>query len=271
METASMGLKIGIIGHGFVGSAVAYANKHNTLVINDPAIPDSQPLTEFKDCDAVFVCVPSPEKDYGHCDTSILEEVLLNLSQIGLSDQTPIISKVTAPPRAYAALQQLYPSLVYSPEFLTAKNAINDYKYAKFLVIGGDHKISQRAFDIIQDSWTTLEPHKKTVFTDIKTAALYKYLANSYLAMKVTFMNDFYQLAEACDIPWDGVKHIGSLDERIGNTHWNVPGPDGQFGWGGMCFPKDIAAICEEAIDLKLDFELMQRVEAVNEKHRRLK
>lgn len=266
-----MGLKIGIIGHGFVGSAVAYANKHNNVIINDPAIPDSRPLEEFKDCDAVFVCVPSPEKDYGKCDTSILEKVLLDLSLVGLDAQTPIISKVTAPPLAYSKLQSLYPSLVYSPEFLTARNAINDYKYAKFLVLGGEHQVCQRAFKIITDSWTSLEPHKNTVFTDIKTAALYKYLANCYMAMKVTFMNDFYQMAEACDIPWEGLQQIGRLDERIGNTHWNVPGPDGQFGWGGMCFPKDVAAICEEAIDLKLDFELMQRVESINEKHRRLK
>ena len=89
-----MGLKIGIIGHGFVGSAVAYANKHNNVIINDPAIPDSRPLEEFKDCDAVFVCVPSPSKDNGECDTSILNSVLFLLRDY----KNVIISKTTAPP-----------------------------------------------------------------------------------------------------------------------------------------------------------------------------
>jgi UDPglucose 6-dehydrogenase len=94
-------------------------------------------------------------------------------------------------------------------------------------------------------------------------------MMNSYLATKVTFMNEFQQLAEAEGVNWDELCSLSTYDMRIGRTHMDVPGPDGEYGWGGSCFPKDIAAIIEEAIDHDLDFELLQRVESINKKHRR--
>jgi len=94
-------------------------------------------------------------------------------------------------------------------------------------------------------------------------------MMNSYLATKVTFMNDFKLLADAEGIDWNDVKTLITYEDRIGKSHMDVPGPDGQFGWGGACFPKDIAAIIEESIELGLDFELMQRVESINKKHRK--
>jgi len=107
------------------------------------------------------------------------------------------------------------------------------------------------------------------IIVPIKVAALYKYMMNSYLAMKVTFMNDFKELADAEGVDFKDLKYLANNDDRIGYTHMDVPGPDGQYGWGGGCFPKDVAAIIEEAIDLGVDFELMDRVESINKKHRR--
>jgi UDP-glucose 6-dehydrogenase len=107
------------------------------------------------------------------------------------------------------------------------------------------------------------------ILTDIKTASFYKYLMNSYLAMKVTFMNDFFELASAHKLNWEEVRTMLRKDSRIGESHTTVPGPDGQYGWGGFCFPKDVAAICEEALDNGLDFPSMQQVEMINKKHRR--
>jgi UDPglucose 6-dehydrogenase len=104
----------------------------------------------------------------------------------------------------------------------------------------------------------------------IKVAALYKYMMNSYLAMKVTFMNDFKALADAEGIEFKDLKYLANHDDRIGYTHMDVPGPDGEYGWGGGCFPKDVSAIIMEAIDKNVDFELMDRVETINRKHRRL-
>ena len=111
---------------------------------------------------------------------------------------------------------------------------------------------------------------EKFTIVDIKTAALFKYMMNSYLATKVTFMNEFYKLAQATDIRWDDIKYLAARDDRIGTTHMDVPGHNGEYGWGGACFPKDVAAIITEAMDLGLDFDLLQRVETLNKKHRKL-
>jgi len=263
-------MRIGIIGSGFVGSAIAHAHSKDELLINDPKHPHSVPLSNFTNCNAIYICVPSPSTEDGHCDTSILEEVLKNLLFINIATQIPLISKVTAPPSVYARLQKEYPNLVHAPEFLTAKNAMWDYKFGKFAIIGGDESWCNKARDVIHTCFAVIKKDDIQI-TDIKTASLYKYIANNFLAMKVTFMNDFYELAEVEDIAWEGITKLIQKDDRIGNTHLSVPGNDGQYGWGGFCFPKDVAAICEEAIGFGLDFELMQRVETINKKHRRKK
>jgi UDPglucose 6-dehydrogenase len=265
-------MKIGIIGAGFVGSAVAHAHLSckDEVIINDPKHPKSVDLENFTDCDAIFVCVPSPSMDDGRCDTSILESVLKNLLFVNIAKQIPIISKVTAPPSVYKRLQTEYPNLVHAPEFLTAKNAMWDYRYGKLCVIGGDSEWSTRAAVAILRGMVEIR-NDNVIFTDIVSASLYKYMMNSYLATKVTFMNEFAELANKLDVDWNQIKKIIRADSRIGDTHLDVPGPDGQYGWGGFCFPKDVAAICEEAMDHYCDFELLQRVEVINDIHRRKK
>lgn len=255
---------IGIVGFGYVGSAIAWSHNDHNVIINDPGLKESVPLEKFVACDAVYVCVPSPPTEDGHCDTSILEEVL---SKLEVHPSVPIISKVTAPPGTYEKLQKTYPNLVHSPEFLTAKNNIKDYMMSKFLVVGGTLSFCNRAVEIITSSIDIDD--KKILITDIKAASFFKYMMNSYLATKVTFMNDFYELAEQDNIDWKEIQRLANCDDRIGKTHMNVPGYDGQYGWGGGCFPKDVTAIIEYALDKNINFELMDRVETINNRHRR--
>jgi nucleotide sugar dehydrogenase len=259
-------MRIGIMGFGFVGSAVGWHHKHQDLIIRDPKLKDSADLSEFVNVDAVFVCLPSPMLEDGHCDTSFIENGLDELMTVQFEKPIPIICKTTAPPSTYQKLLEKYPNIVYSPEFLTAANNIADYGNATFFVIGGHPEWCRLAREVIRSGVNL--PDEDFVFTDIKTASLFKYMMNSYMAMKVTFMNDFYHLAQAENVEWRDLKKLAGLDDRIGKTHMDVPGPDGQFGYGGACFPKDVAAIIMEAIDLDLDFELLQRVETLNEKNR---
>lgn len=264
-------MRIGIIGFGYVGGAIAWAHRDQDIIIRDPKLKASADLDKFVDCDAVFVCVPSPCVDStlenGKCDTSILEQTLKELLFVLINKQIPIICKTTAPPSVYARLQKEYPNIVHCPEFLTAANNLTDYMNTEYFVLGGQYDWCVRAREIIHLGVSVT--HDRFIITDIKTAALYKYMMNSYLATKVTFMNDFKLLADAEGIDWNDVKTLITYEDRIGKSHMDVPGPDGQFGWGGACFPKDIAAIIEESIELGLDFELMQRVESINKKHRK--
>lgn len=259
-------MKIGIIGLGYVGSAIAYAHRSDQLVIRDPKIKDSAELYQFNNCDAIYICVPSPSLPDGHCDSSILESVLKELTFANIAKDIVLISKVTAPPSIYEKLQTQCPNLVYCPEFLTARNNTTDYINADYFIFGGYAEWCEKARTIVRHAVPL--PTEKLLFTDIKSAALYKYMMNSYLATKVTFMNDFAKLAETYGIEWDNVSTLALWDERIGYTHMKVPGPDGDYGWGGACFPKDVAAIQMEALDRGTELELLGRVEDINRKHR---
>lgn len=260
-------MQIGIIGFGYVGSAVGWAHRRQKQIIRDPKLKDSADLQKFVNCDAIFVCLPSPSLEDGRCDSSILEKGLEELfSIVRFEKPIPIICKTTAPPSVYERLHKLYPNIVYSPEFLTAANNIADYLNADFFVIGGHTEWCERAREIIRLGVPLTD--RNFIYTDIKTASMFKYVMNSYMAMKVTFVNEFYELCQAEGIDWKTIKKLAGYDDRIGRTHMDVPGPDGQFGWGGSCFPKDVAAIINEAIDLNVDFELMQRIETINKKHR---
>lgn len=261
-------MKIGIIGFGYVGSAVAWSHRQDELIIEDPKLPDSHTKADMVGCDAVYVCVPSPSTQDGHCDASILEHTLKDLLLVSVAKTVPIICKTTAPPSVYEHLLTQYPNIVYIPEFLTAKNHIADYLNTDLFVLGGDMLYCELARAVIMGSH--LSADKKFVMTDIKSASLFKYMMNSYLATKVTFMNDYKQLADAHGIDWSLMQHLARTDSRIGISHMAVPGPDGEFGWGGACFPKDIAAIQMEAMDLGTELELLGRVEDINKKHRRL-
>lgn len=265
---------IGIIGHGYVGQAVHEAHKYNDkILIKDPKYPDSVEYKDLTKCDAIYVCVPSPCVDPtledGRCDSSILEQVLKELLFVLINKQIPIICKTTAPPSVYVRLQKEYPNIVHVPEFLTAANNIRDYQNTGYWPVGGDPYWCVKAKAVIQRGERTSSFPANFVNMPIQTAALFKYMMNSYLAMKVTFMNEFKQLADAEDASWNDIQYLLKLDDRIGPTHTDVPGTDGQYGWGGTCFPKDIAAIITEAIDKGLDFELMQRVETINKTHRK--
>lgn len=254
-------MKIGIIGVGFVGRAIAsaYEGTEVTVICRDPALGHNASIEEIKTADAIFVCVPSPPLDNGSCDISILESVLEDLK-----DYTGvIISKVTAPPDEYKRLNGLYPNLVYSPEFLTAANAVDDYKNSKFVIIGGDQEMCQRAFGAILSGLGMVT----TKFTDIASASLAKYTINCFLASKVAFMNEIYDVACASGVDYNELADLVTLDSRIGNSHMRVPGPDGR-GFAGACFPKDTRALAHYAHKIGEDMTILEQAIRSNKLNR---
>jgi UDPglucose 6-dehydrogenase len=240
----NFGPKIGIVGIGFVGGAIRNAMGECDLVLvdSDPSRGSHQ-FKDLFDCEAVFVCVPSPQGDDGRCDTSILESVLECLE----SFTGVVISKCTASPEVYTQLNEKYPNLVHAPEFLVAATADKDYINGKFAFIGGKVKAYRdQAEAVIKLGQPSLEIiHHCT----IAEAAMAKYTINTFLATKVVWMNELYQLCEKMGIDYKKVVTMASADRRIGSSHLRVPGPDGNFGFGGACFPKDTAALLKIAED----------------------
>lgn len=257
-------MKIGIIGLGFVGGAIHHAYKfHNTveLVLYDPYKGLEANDSELKTCDALFISVPSPENKDGSCNTSILESVLNKFKDY----KGIFISKVTASPVKYQELQKIYPNLVHAPEFLVAATAKEDYINGKFAIIGGDTNYCLTALDIIKLGQPNIENFK---ICSIQEAALAKYTINTFLATKVIFMNQIKALADAVNVDYTVLTECVKLDDRVGHSHFQVPGPDGKFGFGGACFPKDTAALNYLAKSLTIDMSVLNQAIETNKKIR---
>ncbi len=245
--------KIGIIGHGFVGEAITQ-NIISTFtpIIIDPAKGYTATYYEIKkDCSAVFVCVPSPQGVDGSCDTSIVENVFNQLE--GYTGT--IISKVTAPPEFYERWNCKLPNLVYVPEFLRAESSLMDFGNTEWIIVGGSVVAYQReAARILKE----IQPSIKQVeYCGIGQAAFVKYSINSFLATKVVFMNELNQLAQNHNYDWKHLAYLIKIDRRIGDSHCAVPGSDGQYGFGGACFPKDTEALLKYAEDRGINLNIL--------------
>jgi UDPglucose 6-dehydrogenase len=193
----------------------------------------------------------------GHCDISYIESILEDLEDF----KNVIICKSTLPPGIYKEFHKKYPNLVHAPEFLTAANANSDYENSSWVLIGGAEPYVESAKKIISSGTIKASDYH---ITDIATASLFKYLANTFLSTKVIFMNQIYQLANELDVSWEEIVNLTKNDSRLGNSHWQVPGPDGKFGYGGACFPKDVSALIEHARDLGIDLSLLEQVKNIN-------
>lgn len=236
---------IGIVGLGFVGNAIKESidpNLQLVLVDTDPT-RGTNTFEELINTDGVFVCVPTPQDADGTCHTDILEDILAKLKV--LNYHGVIISKCTAPPDVYTRLNEQYPNLVHAPEFLTAANAVNDYADGYFAIIGGRVKAYRDAAEkIIRQTQSELQEVRHCTIAE---ASLAKYTINCFMSTKVIFMNEIYNLAKASNCDYNVIAGLVKMDQRIGKSHMQVPGPDGEFGFGGACFPKDTSALSKYA------------------------
>jgi len=228
--------KVLIIGCGYVGSAIASIFKTNELTIIDPKFNNNK-ISDFKNktFDVVFVCVDTPKKENFKLLDSILNELNTTLAK-----NTIVCCKSTASPVFYEKAEKKYKniSLLYSPEYLSHWNNIKDFQNQEFLIVGG---YKQSATKIINILTKRLKKIKTAEHTDIKTAALVKYSENGFLALKVTFANELYKIHKTlkCKSSFIDFTKLLGLDTRIGTSHFEVPGRDKKFGWGGHCFNKD--------------------------------
>jgi len=237
-------MKLGIVGHGFVGTAVDHGFTRDVKkFIVDPKHNSTntiQDLIAFGP-DAVFVAVPTPQLESGECNTTILEDVMRQLNN---SKGLLVIVKSTVPAYKLQNIKEQCVDLriVYNPEFLTEKNYIEDFRNPAMHVFGGINADTDAVEKLYREHSACAEcPVFKT---DLTTASMVKYCINSFLATKVTFMNEMYDVLKAArGTDWNTFSKIIATDPRIGSTHLKVPGNDGQRGYAGSCFPKDTSAL----------------------------
>ena len=241
-------MKIGIVGQGYVGSAVKEVfSKHYEVETYDLdkdkcSVDYLEDIVELSNI--IFVCVPTPMRKDGSCDTSIVDSVVHELNGLAISRQDAnriIAIKSTVPPGTTNRLNKEceYISVIFNPEFLTEANFIDDFKNQNRIIIGGERPSTTK----LRQVYSLAFPDAKIVKTGSITAEMVKYMTNTFLATKVSFANEMFEICESLGIDYDKVVEYSTYDERLGKSHWAVPGPDGELGFGGSCFPKDINAL----------------------------
>ena len=260
-------LKMGIVGHGFVGRATDWGfNKRVKKFIVDPLLNTN--IDDLKDFEPeiVFICVPTPMSHDGSQDSSIIETVIKEL--VYKCPNAIKVVKSTVLPSVLEELKIIEPKLIYNPEFLREKHANEDFVNSDMIILGGNRNISTEVSDAyLRHSRCKTKEH---IFTDLMTASLIKYSINTFLASKVIFFNELHSIYKKLDVTdtWETIISIISRDERIGSSHMNVPGHDGRKGFGGACFPKDTLALIKFAKDKNVDLNALISIVKTNNKIR---
>jgi UDPglucose 6-dehydrogenase len=263
---------IGIIGQGYVGTAIKSGfEKHYELETYDK-FSTSKSTVNLHDLvllsDIIFVCVPTPMNVDGSCNTEIVEEVVSEINEISISSESNpiIVLKSTVPPGTTDRLNKTYKgiSVIFNPEFLTEANFIEDFKNQTRIILGGTRK----GTNLLRQVYSKVFPMAHIIKTGSITAEMVKYMTNAYLATKVSFSNEIKQICDKVGADYDKVVEYTTLDDRLGKTHWSVPGPDGDCGFGGHCLPKDINALISVAHKLGIETEVLEAVVETNDKVR---
>jgi UDPglucose 6-dehydrogenase len=174
----------------------------------------------------------------GSCNTDIVEGVIKQIEEIG--ETKGIVVKSTIPPTTTEKWNQKYKTnIVFNPEFLTERNAVSDYQNQTRIILGGPRPTTTE----LKQIFSKVFPKADIIKTNSTYAEMVKYVTNTFLSVKVSFANEIYQLCNEVGADYDKVIEYATMDERLGKSHWNVPGHDGDFGFGGHCFPKDLAAL----------------------------
>lgn len=239
---------IGVIGQGFVGGALTEGMKHSCRVWTYDKFDESK--SDVKDvsglveeCDVIFVCVPTPMFSNGQCDTSIVESVVKEIDDACKESgfECVVVIKSTVPPGITEYLNDTYENIevIFNPEFLREASPVEDFKNQNRIVLGGSMDAMSKVAEIYRRAY----PGVPVIGLESKAAEMVKYVTNCFLATKVSFANEIFEICQKLDVSYDGVVNAAMFDDRLGKSHWQVPGPDGSLGFGGHCFPKDLSAL----------------------------
>lgn len=260
--------RVAIVGNGYVGQAVRrfFGLKYET-VSYDPAYTNGVTWEDVRRCPLAVVCVPTPARENGSCDTSIVEEVVFGLENLIL------IHSTVSPGTTRSLKEHTGNRIVFSPEYIGESSYFTDPRYPhptdiekhKFFIFGGDPRDTSECVD-----WFVpiVGPSPTFYQVDETTAEVIKYWENSWGAMKVTFANEMYEICKALGVDYWSAREGWALDSRVEKMHSAIF--HDRRGYGGKCLPKDIAALVEAAKAAGYQPELLEQVIRSNDKFKRL-
>jgi UDPglucose 6-dehydrogenase len=234
-------MDIGIVGGGVVGKATARCFMEHANVKVYDVIPEKRThdLADVMECSLVFVCLPTPKGRNGECDLSYVDNFF---NMVG-GHPTLFVLRSTVPVGATATLSGKYGvDVCHSPEFLTARCAITDAQLPARNIIGyvGRYELCESA-KLLFELYSRRFPGVSTLVMSSCESELVKLTLNSFFATKVAFFNEVNAYARTRGLDWDKVMEGILSDGRVAHSHTKVPGPDGHYGFGGACLPKDLS------------------------------
>lgn len=261
---------VGQVGYGFIGNAVVelfrpFCKVHvydkagyegRTAPANVSLLPNMDFLV--KDPQVIFVAVPTPMKPSGECHTGIVESVLQDIQNSAIKigrdlGSFVVVIKSTVPPGFTKRMQDRYAiRIMFSPEFLTEANAVQDFKKTNRVILGGDledARVVNKYFEGVWSDrvWNVYVDHPdgpvQIIQSDPTEAEMVKLSTNVHLTARVMISNELFLICQKLGINYEQVKIMTQYDRRIGLSHMNVPGPDGHLGYGGHCFVKDTQSL----------------------------
>ena len=250
---------IGIVGNGFVGNAV-YQNlrdKVKTKIYDVDKNRCLNPLEEVIKQDFIFVCLPTPMRMDGSCDLSILDKFFEDLPDHLTGT---FVIKSTVPVGTTKKYTERH-NVIHNPEFLTARNAVEDYAKAERNVVGGNKELCVDFVRFFEQCF----PEIPSIITSSDESEAIKYFSNTFLAYKVAYFNKVYDMCEAVGMKYDVVREAITYDRRIGKSHTKVPGIDRDRGFGGTCFPKDLNSLIRQMDKYEVNADLLREVWKYNE------
>lgn len=225
-----------------MATARAFIEHCDEVRVND-IVPErrTHDLGSTLDCDLIMVCLPTPQREGSlECDTSAIDD-FFRICQNGRASLNNFVLRSTVPIGTTRRLREQYglPNLVHSPEFLTARCALVDAQMPARNIIGypGATDHLPALYELYRRRW----PHVPIHQLSSDESELVKLAVNSFFAVKVAYWNECHALASKLDLDWRRIMNAILADGRIGPSHTQVPGPDGKFGYGGTCLPKDLA------------------------------
>jgi UDP-glucose 6-dehydrogenase len=229
--------EIGLVGFGFVGRALHHGFAQTAIFrIFDanPIVSENTFEETIRNSEFIFICVPTPlSLETGKCDTSIIDKVLNDSVPFASNSDKIIIIKSTVIPGTTDYFIKKYPTLniICNPEFLTERSYKLDFINASRVILGGSIEFTERVGTL----YALRFPMTPICLTDPISAETVKYLSNCMLATKVALCNEFYDICEKLGIDYNDTMNMILMDGRIGKSHIDVPGHDGDRGFGGKC------------------------------------
>jgi len=239
-------MKIGIIGVGVVGKAILEGFKSITndhVILGYDKYKNIGSFNDMLNSDIVFICVPTTysEKNKEYNKTE-LHNVLSELQKNNYNGL--VLIKSTLEPTTTEQLSNNYNlKLIHNPEFLSAISHIDDFINQNHIVIGKTSNITQDDLNVVVNMYKSTFPNVKQSICTSNESECMKIFVNNFYSVKIQFCNELYQICQKINVNYSNVRDLMLKNNWINPMHTNVPGPDGQLSYGGMCFPKDTNAL----------------------------